>query len=142
MKYKNINVVDVNYENINPIVLEIILNIVEEIKLEGKTYIYITESMMEIPISFDKNEIVDGVIYSVRSLNKLKTFMDLYTKTFITDYKFDNYITVTVDDKMDNVMNTIVFNTKKDCFMIKLGYSKKLENKIDYKQLYKRIKNL
>lgn len=142
MKYKNINVVDVNYENINPIVLEIILNIVEKIKLEGKTYIYITESMMEIPISFDKNEIVDGVIYSVRSLNKLKTFMDLYTKTFITDHKFDNYITVTVDDKMDNVMNTIVFNTKKDCFMIKLGYSKKLENKIDYKQLYKRIKNL
>lgn len=142
MKYKNINVVDVNYENINPIVLEIILNIVEKIKLEGKTYIYITESMMKIPISFDKNEIVDGVIYSVRSLNKLKTFMDLYTKTFITDHKIDNYITVTVDDKTDNVMNTIVFNTKKDCFMIKLGYSKKLENKIDYKQLYKRIKNL
>lgn len=142
MKYNNINVVDVNYENINPMVLEIIFNIIEEIKLEEKTYIYITESMMEIPIPFDKNEIVDGIIYSVRSLNNLKTFMDLYTKAFISDYQFDNYITVTVDDKTDNVMNTIVFNTKKNCFMIKLGYSKKLENKIDYKQLSKRIKNV
>ena len=141
---KNIKLelIDIEWEDLNPKIIEFILKLMEERKISGKTYVGIAQSWGELPILFNKDEMVDGIIYSVQNLNMAKGFLENYRKSYNMQFNinFDNAITVTIEKSKDYEINTILFNAKNDYFMIRLGYPKTKEDKLDYNQMTKKLK--
>ena len=141
---KNIKLelIAIEWEDVNPKIIEFILKLINERKIKGKTYIGIAQSWGELPISFSKDEMVDGIIYSLRNLNMSKSFLENYRKNYSigSNIHFDNAITVTIEKTKDFEINTILFNAKNDYFMIRLGYPKTKEDMLDYNQMTKNLK--
>ena len=143
-KYENIklDLIEITLDDVNPKIMDIIFKLIDERNIKGKTYIGIAPSLYEFPIAFDKSEIVGNMIYSVRKLDMLKNFLDNYNKSYmnILNMQVENTITVTIANMENYEMNTILFNTKNDCFMVKIGYPKHKKNQVDSKQICKRLK--
>lgn len=141
--FKNVklDLIDIDLKDINPKIIDLILKLIIERKTKGKTYLGITPSIFEIPIVFEKNEIIGDMVYSVRKLDIFKVFLENIMKDYSKKYniQFENSITVTVSSEDNFVMNTILFNTRKECFMLKIGYPKQKENDIDSNQISKRL---
>ena len=141
---KNIKLelIAIEWEDVNPKIIEFILKLMEERKISGKTYIGIAKSLGELPIPYSDDEIVDGIIYSVRNLNMAKGFLENYRKNYNmgSNIHFDNAITVTIEKSKDFEINTILFNAKNDYFMIRLGYPKTKEDMLNYNQMTKKLK--
>ncbi len=137
-----LELIGINGEEVNPDIVDIIIKLIDERMISGNTYIGITKSLSELPIQYNNDEIIDGIVYSVRNLSGYKSYMNKHKREFskLFNIKFDNYITVTVDNKKDYVKNSILFSTKNDCFIIKLEYPKIKENILDYNTVTKKLK--
>lgn len=143
-KFENIqlDLIGINLDDVNPKIMDIIFKIIEEKNIKGKTYIGVANSLFELPVKFDKSEIVGDMIYSVRNLGMFKYFLENTKKNYkkLYNIQFENSITITIASTENFVMNTILFNTINDYFMLKIGYPKQKENQVDTTQICKRLK--
>lgn len=137
-----LELIGIDWGDVNPKIIEFILKLIDERKLKGKTYIGISISFGEFPIPYRQDEIVDGIVYSVQNLDCSRDFLEYCRKYYSMDHnvEFDNAVTVTVGNSNDYVINTILFNAKDDYFMIRLGYPKVKGSKLDYNQMTKKLK--
>lgn len=143
-KFENIqlDLIGINLDDVNPKIMDIIFKIIEEKNIKGKTYIGVANSLFELPINFDESEIVGDMIYSVRNLGMIKSFLENTKENYkkLYNIQFENSITITIASTENFVMNTILFNTINDYFMFKIGYPKQKENQVDTTQICKRLK--
>ncbi len=137
-----LEIIDLEWEDINPKIIETILNLIDERKISGKTYIGISKSIGEMPLLYKKDDVINGIIYTVHDLSAAKDILEDYRKNYSPMYNIqcDNAITVTVENSQNYVISTILVNAKDNYFMIRFGYPKTKEDELDYNNLMKKFK--
>lgn len=137
-----LDLISIEWKEINPKIIECLERLIEDRNLSGKTYVGISQSWGELPIQYRADEVNNGIIYSVNNLSKMKPFLENYRAvySFDTNIKYDNAITVTIEQSDDYNITTILFNAKDDYFMIRIGYPKAKEKLVDYNQMVKYLK--
>ncbi len=146
IKLKNrgikLEIIDLEWEDINPKIIETILKLIDERKISGKTYIGISKSIGEMPLLYKKDDMINGIIYTLHDLSMAKDILEDYRKNYSGLYNIqcDNSITVTIENSQNYVINTILVNAKDNYFMIRFGYPKIKEDELDYNNLMKKFK--
>ena len=140
-----LRMIDVKFEDINPKVMDIILDIKDKMNMKGTTLLSFTEGLDHLPIEivfFKESEKVDDMYYTIRDCKYRKEWMDemneMYKKMLGVD--FDNYINTIVYEENGYEIYRMLITTEKNFLMAAIAYPKEKENEVSNWQMMKRLK--